>query len=146
MARDHRAVVERGLAIKKAGNELLTLLGGRAIHPVNVRVGGFYRVPGRAELDTLIEPLRRARDDAQATVEWVAGFDVPDFHHDHELLALVEPDIRDRSGRPTTDRGLSFGVGDFEDHVIEEQVEHSTALHAGWPAEAVPDRAGRPLH
>jgi hypothetical protein len=59
MARDHRGVVERGLSIKKAGNELLTLLGGRAIHPVNVRVGGFYRVPTRAELDTLTEPLRR---------------------------------------------------------------------------------------
>src|SRR5947207_5637741 len=63
MAREHRAVVERGLAIKKAGNELLTLLGGRAIHPVNVKVGGFYRVPGRPELRTLVGPLRRARDD-----------------------------------------------------------------------------------
>jgi sulfhydrogenase subunit alpha len=131
MAREHRGVVERGLAIKKAGNELLTLLGGRAIHPVNVRLGGFYRVPTRAQLSTLTEPLRRARDDALSTVEWVAGFDFPDFRHEHELLALVEPGrYAIESGRPTTDRGVSFAVGDFEEHVIEEQVEHSTALHA----------------
>ncbi len=45
MARDHGDAVRRGLALKKAGNEILTLLGGREIHPINVRVGGFYRVP-----------------------------------------------------------------------------------------------------
>src|SRR5256885_3432486 len=131
MARDHRAVVERGLSIKKAGNELLTLLGGRAIHPVNVKVGGFYRTPTRGELATLVEPLRRARDDALATVEWVAGFEFPDFAHDHELLALVEPcRYAIETGVPTTDRGLTFPVRAFEEHVIEEQVRHSTALHA----------------
>jgi coenzyme F420-reducing hydrogenase alpha subunit len=131
LARDHRALVERGLAIKKAGNELLTVLGGRAIHPVNVRVGGFYRTPGVAELRTLVEPLRRARDDALSTVDWVAGFEFPDFDHDHELLALVEPGrYAIESGTPTTDRGLSFAVSAFEDYVIEEQVRHSTALHA----------------
>jgi coenzyme F420-reducing hydrogenase alpha subunit len=131
LARDHRAIVERGLAIKKAGNELLTVLGGRAIHPVNVRVGGFYRAPTVLELRALVPALRRARDDALSTVDWVAGFEFPDFTHDHELLALVRPGTYAiESGVPTTDRGLSFPVSAFEDHVIEEQVPHSTALHA----------------
>ena len=131
LARDHRSIVERGLAIKKAGNELLTVLGGRAIHPVNVRVGGFYRAPSPAELAALVPALRRALDDALSTVEWVARFEYPDFHHDHELLALVEPDrYAIESGTPATDRGLSFAVRDFEAHIVEEQVPHSTALHA----------------
>ncbi|MGC9669767.1 Ni/Fe hydrogenase subunit alpha [Planosporangium sp. 12N6] len=131
MARDHRAVVERGLALKKTGNAIMSLLGGRAIHPVNVRVGGFYRVPTRAELIALVEPLRRARDDALATVEWVAGFEYPDFHHDHELLALVEPGrYAIEHGTPTTDRGCEFPVAAFDEFVVEEQVSHSTALHA----------------
>jgi coenzyme F420-reducing hydrogenase alpha subunit len=131
LARDHRAVVERGLAIKKAGNELMTVIGGRAIHPVNVRVGGFYRAPTVGELKGLVPALVRARDDALATVEWVAGFEFPDFTHDHELLALVQPGTYAiESGTPTTDRGLEFDVSRFEEHVIEEQVPHSTALHA----------------
>ncbi len=37
--------VTRGLKLKKQGNELLEVLGGRAIHPINVAVGGFYRAP-----------------------------------------------------------------------------------------------------
>jgi len=131
LAKDRRDLVERGLALKKTGNDLLELLGGRAIHPVNVRVGGFYRAPSQAELAALVPALRRALDDALSTVEWVARFEYPDFHHDHELLALVEPDrYAIESGTPATDRGLSFAVRDFEAHIVEEQVPHSTALHA----------------
>src|SRR5262249_580495 len=50
MAADHPDVVQRGLQIKKAGNALIGLIGGREVHPINVRVGGFYRVPAKREL------------------------------------------------------------------------------------------------
>ncbi|GAA2673310.1 Ni/Fe hydrogenase subunit alpha [Actinoplanes palleronii] len=131
LAQDRRDLVERGLALKKAGNDLIELIGGRAIHPVNVRVGGFYRTPAPAEFGPLRERLRRALDEALATVAWVAGFDFPDFEHDHELLALVEPGrYAIGSGHVATSGGRSFAVRDFEDHIVEEQVPHSTALHA----------------
>jgi coenzyme F420-reducing hydrogenase alpha subunit len=101
------------------------------VHPINVRLGGFYRAPDRAELLALAEPLRRGLDDALATVAWVAGFDFPDFEHDHELLALVQPGrYAIVGGDPATDRGLSFAARDFSGYVLEEQVPHSTALHA----------------
>src|SRR5690242_9738388 len=45
MARDHRSVVEQGLEMKRAGNRVMTVVGGREVHPVNVRVGGFHRAP-----------------------------------------------------------------------------------------------------
>jgi coenzyme F420-reducing hydrogenase alpha subunit len=131
MAREHRAVVERGLALKKAGNTILEAIGGRAIHPINVRVGGFYRAPSRTEMTTLAPMLRAAVDDAVATVDWVAGFDFPDFRHEHELLALVEPGrYAIDGGQPRTDRGFEFDVRAFDASVREEQVPHSTALQA----------------
>ena len=68
MANDHGDTVRQGLELKKVGNQILELLGGRAIHPVNVRVGGFYRAPSPRELRTLVEPLQRARDIALETV------------------------------------------------------------------------------
>ena len=64
MAADHRELVERGLSLKKAGNALMTLVGGRAVHPVNVRVGGFYRLPDQRDLLALRPRLLRASDDA----------------------------------------------------------------------------------
>src|SRR6201999_4431786 len=62
MATKHGDAVRGGLALKKAGNELMRVVGGREIHPVNVRVGGFYRVPRRAEFAAVAEQLRSARD------------------------------------------------------------------------------------
>ena len=131
MAADHRAVVEDGLALKKIGNELLETLGGRAIHPVNVRVGGFYRVPTRRELAPLRDRLLRGRDLALATVRWVGGFDFPDLEHGHELVALRRPDeYAVIGGRIHSSRGLDIGAAEFDEHVQEEHVAHSTALHA----------------
>src|SRR5262245_30575326 len=131
MAAEHREIVERGLALRGAGNAIMELLGGRSIHPVNVRVGGFYRAQSPAELATLAEQLRSALPLAVDTVRWVAGFDFPDFTCPHELLALADP------GRYPIDRGtlvssggLAFTAADVDQHITEEQVPHSTALHA----------------
>lgn len=77
LARTRRADIERGLRLKQAGNAILELLGGRAIHPVNVRLGGFHRIPSTTELRPLTDRLRRARDDAAQTVRWVRRLRVP---------------------------------------------------------------------
>ncbi|WP_261717506.1 nickel-dependent hydrogenase large subunit [Streptomyces sp. FZ201] len=135
LARTHRAEVERGLRLKQAGNALMELLGGRAVHPVNVRLGGFHRAPSRAELRALTEDLRRALDDAWDTVRWVSGFDFPDAHVEADLLALAAPDTYAiESGTPTVLRADgsrdSFPVRDFTERVRETHVPHSTALHS----------------
>jgi coenzyme F420-reducing hydrogenase alpha subunit len=131
MAERHRGAVERGLQLKKVGNQILEVVGGRAIHPVNVRVGGFYRAPTKRELAPLAERLRWARDAALETVRWVAGFEFPDFEHQHELLALREPGrYAIEGGRLVSSEGRELTPREFEEHVIEEQVPHSTALHA----------------
>ncbi|WP_326646291.1 nickel-dependent hydrogenase large subunit [Streptosporangium sp. NBC_01755] len=131
MAADHRVHLERGLALKKAGNELVADLSGRAIHPVNVRVGGFYRIPRRQELAGAAERLRLAREHALATVTWVAGFDFPDVEHDYRFLALRHPDeYAILSGSVAVSDGTGFPVSHWPEHVVEEQVPGSTALHA----------------
>jgi sulfhydrogenase subunit alpha len=136
MAADHRDTVERGLALRGAGNAIMELLGGRSIHPVNVRAGGFYRAPSPAELAPLAGRLRDALPLALDTVRWVAGFDFPDFTCGHELLALSDPGRYPiERGTVVTSGGLAFPAADFERHVIEEQVPHSTALHARLTAD-----------
>lgn len=131
MARDHREVVERGLALKKAGNRLMEFVGGRAIHPINLRLGGFYSAPTRSDLEPIAQELRTALDHALATVEWVAGFDFPDLELDHEMLALRASDqYAIENGVIARSPGPPFPVADFMAHVVESQVPHSTALHA----------------
>jgi len=131
LARDAPDVVERGLALKKTGNEVMSVVGGREIHPVNVRVGGFYRAPTRRELRVLVEPLERAREAALETVRWTAGFDFPEHDVECELVALQVPgSYAVEHGRIGSDRGLDIAVAAYDAHFVEEHVERSNALHS----------------
>lgn len=131
MAADHPDEVNRGLRLKKHGNELLEVLGGRAIHPINVAVGGFYRAPRRDELAALIPDFEWGLEAAVDAARWVAGFKFPDFERPYEMVAVVHPDeYAMNEGRVMTLGGEAFDVTDYEREFIEEHVPHSTALHS----------------
>jgi len=129
-ARD-RATVERGLALKKVGNLVMQVVGGRAVHPVNVRVGGFYRTPTATEIAALAEPLRQARDAALATVAWVSTFDFPDVTREYRFVALANDErYAIESGAVHSSDGRRQSPAEFLGGVVEEHVARSTALHA----------------
>jgi coenzyme F420-reducing hydrogenase alpha subunit len=131
MAKDHPNEVRRALDLKKAGNDIIRAIGGREIHPVNVRVGGFFRVPTRGELAPLVESLERAREQALETVRWVSTFDMPDFEQDYEFVALRHPsEYPFNEGRLVSNKGLDIAIHDYDEHFVEEQVSHSNALHS----------------
>ena len=131
MARDHREIVERALQLKKAGNAIMRVVGGREIHPVNVRLGGFYRSPSRAELAPVAEQLRRAREFAREAVAWTAGLPFPDVEEEFEFVALREPGrYAIEGGRLASSSGLDLAPAEFDAHFAERQVPHSTALHS----------------
>jgi len=130
VAQEHPEIVERGLRLKKAGNAIVSLLGGREIHPINVRVGGFYKIPSDAELGALRAQLEPALDDALATVRWVSGFDFPDFEQDYEFVALRHAEEYPfNEGRIASSRGLDIDAAEYHEHFEEVHVAHSTALH-----------------
>jgi coenzyme F420-reducing hydrogenase alpha subunit len=131
MAQDHPETVKMGLRLKKIGNAIVTLVGGREIHPINVRVGGFYRVPEKSEFAHLSEELEWARDAALKTVRWVAGLPMPEFAKDYEFVSLRhESEYPFNEGRVVSNQGLDIAVQDYEDHFAEEHVRHSHALHS----------------
>jgi coenzyme F420-reducing hydrogenase alpha subunit len=131
MARDHRGLVERVLRLKKAGNTLMEVIGGRAVHPVNFRVGGFYRSPARHELTALVPELEWARGEAVAFTRWVAGFDYPEFEQDYVFVSLHAPgEYPIERGRIVSSTGLDLDVHEYEEWFSEEHVARSNALHS----------------
>ena len=131
LAKDHPKAVKDGLALKKAGNALMTLLGGREIHPVNVRVGGFYRCPTREELDGMRPLLEEALGLAEATVRFAAALTFPDVTEEYEFVALRHPEEYPMNeGRVVSSRGLDLPMARFEEEFEELHVPHSNALHA----------------
>lgn len=139
MAAEHPAMVEGLLAVKRTGNRIMEVLGGRAIHPVNIRLGGFHRLPDPADLQGLVAELTEARERCIDTVRWTAGFDFPELSHDYEFVSLHHPDEYPfNEGRIVSNRGLDIDAAEFERWSVEEQVPHSTAL---WSRLQERDRA-----
>ncbi len=131
LAKDHPDIVQTGLKIKKAGNDIVNLLGGREIHPINVQVGGFYRVPSKKQFEPVIENLKWAREKAVGLAKWCATLPIPAFEFDYEFVALHHPsEYPFNEGRVRSSKGLDIAVEDFEKHFIEEQAPHSTSLHS----------------
>ena len=131
MAKDHPALVQRALQLKKVGNQIVTLLGGREIHPINVRVGGFYKLPSRSDFAALAERLKWARDAALETVRFVARLPFPDFERDYIFVALRHPDEYPfNDGRLLSNRGLDIPINEYDSHFSEEHLQHSNALHS----------------
>jgi sulfhydrogenase subunit alpha len=85
-------VVKKGLQLKKIGNDLLRLIGGRSVHPVNSCVGGFYRWPDVESIRGLVPALEWARQASLDTVQWAATLKYPEFEQDYEFVAITRPD------------------------------------------------------
>jgi coenzyme F420-reducing hydrogenase alpha subunit len=131
LARDSPELVERALELKKIGNELMSVVGGREVHPINVKVGGWYRTPRKRELAPLVQKLERAREIALEAVRVTAGFDFPDYDQDYELVALDAPgEYPIDRGRIVSNRGLDIAVAEYDEHFVEEHVSWSNALHS----------------
>jgi coenzyme F420-reducing hydrogenase alpha subunit len=131
MARDYPDEVRRGLRLQGLGNEIIRLLGGRSVHPVGVRIGGFHHAPALAEARALLARLEAALPDARELVRWTARWPLPDDDQDFTCVALRHPDEYPMNdGRIISSGGLDIGAGEYETRFRELHVPHSTALHA----------------
>jgi sulfhydrogenase subunit alpha len=131
LAKQFPQEVNRGLRLKKIGNQLLEVMGGRAVHPINVAVGGFYKAPARSQLRELQAELEWGLEAAVAVTHWVSKFEFPDFCQDYEMVALQHPtEYPMNEGCLVSNRGLCVEAGEFEQHFDERQVAHSTAYQA----------------
>jgi len=129
LAADYPDVVKEALRLKKIGNDIMVLIGGREIHPINTRVGGFYKAPTKKELNKLVEPLKWALEASLKTVKFTSTLNFPDFERDYEFVSLRHPDEYPiTEGRLVSNKGIDIEISQFLDYFEEEHVHHSTSL------------------
>jgi coenzyme F420-reducing hydrogenase alpha subunit len=132
LAQTHPDVVERALKIKKMGNELTTLVGGRPVHPVTAVVGGFTIEPDPRELARFRDMLAALVDDAVVTTHLFDSFEVPTFATSGDMLAMVsEDDYAIYDGEiGSLDMGWRRPVSEYQQFINEEVFAHSNAKHS----------------
>jgi sulfhydrogenase subunit alpha len=130
LAGRHPEPIQQAIRLRRVGNRILSLLGGRPVNPVGACIGGFTRVPTRMALDALAEALRAARPDAEGLLGFFAGLAVDPRPQPMEVVSLRHPaEYPMNEGRIASSTGLDIPVADFDAHFAQSQVPHSTALH-----------------
>ncbi|MBS1195461.1 MAG: putative NiFe hydrogenase alpha subunit [Actinobacteria bacterium] len=131
MAADHREAVEKALKLKKIGNDIVALLGGREIHPINVKVGGWYKVPTKRQVLEMVPNLEWALDAATWAVEFAAGLPFPEIEQDYEYVSVCHPDEYPyNEGRLVSNKGIDIPVSEWGEVFEEVHVARSNALQS----------------
>ncbi len=129
LAQEYPEAVKRGLKLQGLGNDLIKLFGGRSVHPVGARVGGFHHAPDPGAVDSVLEKLHAALLPAAELVNWSAGLPFPEDHQSFTSVALQHPDEYGiYSGRVISSDGLDIAIDEFDQHFVESHQPHSTAL------------------
>ena len=130
MAERHPAEVRRGLLLQGVGNDIIRFLGGRSVHPVGARVGGFHHAPEAKAARSLLAAVRRAQAEAEALVRWCASLKLPEEDQVFECVSVADGERYPMMGeRIVSSQGLDIPLSAFELEFEERQVAHSTALH-----------------
>jgi sulfhydrogenase subunit alpha len=129
LAESNPAIFERALRIKKLGNELCTVVGGRSIHPITCVVGGFTQEPSRAELLVLADQLHKLVEDCVQTTELFGAFDLIELHTTGDFLSLShEGSYAIYDGMLHALReGWSLKPSEYRNQLIERPVSYSNA-------------------
>ena len=131
LMREKRELLEAGLQIRKAGNSIIECLGGRHIHPVNIRVGGFYRIPSAPRIENTLAEIESAIPVAEGILDLFLSFDYPEMDKERVFVSLGNHERYPvTEGRLISSEGMSIEKNEYEEYFVEYQLPHSTALYS----------------
>ncbi len=127
--------VKMALRLKKLGNTIQEIVGGRAVHPVNYVVGGFGKAPGIDDLLFLRKELTAGLADCERTLEVLSTVKVPDFVRQPVRCAALIPEddaffFGNTVGVAETGGITKIPVADYRTITNEHCLQHSHAKHS----------------
>lgn len=123
-------LLKRCLDLKEVGNDIVSVIGGRSMHPLTAVVGGFTKIPKREEMDSLVEKLEKAKTEAMETLELFKSLKTPEFEFRTEFLALERRGSYPFTGGVLSSlSGMTFEPKDYQKHIEEKFVSYSSSKH-----------------
>ncbi|WP_456395740.1 nickel-dependent hydrogenase large subunit [Thermococcus sp.] len=129
----YRKEIEYAMALKNIGARIMDYLASRPIHQENAIMGGFGKLPTKAQFEELKRELKAALPMAEYTVELFSKLEQYKEVEDKEMVHMA---VKPRNGvygifgdYVKVSDGFEFPVEDYQKHIVERVVEHSFAKH-----------------
>ena len=130
LAKTHPAIVNIAINMKKIGNEIVRIIGGRAIHPITTIVGGFTKLPVEEDLIKIKEMLKSLYPDLETSLQVLKTLKIPAFERETEYISLSDKfEYALYDGDIKSSDGWTIRVPDYLGKIKEKVVQHSTGKH-----------------
>jgi sulfhydrogenase subunit alpha len=90
MSSKYKNEVANALRLTKLGNEIITAIGGREMHPVSLQAGGMLKLPSQEQIDDLRRKLQEAQKDAATAAKLFTTLKYPKFDNETEYFSLYD--------------------------------------------------------
>lgn len=136
------------LSIRDFALKITKIIGGRAVHPITPQIGGFTKLPEKAELKKILKDFPKALENAQILVKTFQNLSYPTLKRETTFVSLSSKKeypfypVRDFISNGVYQENFllvnnkKISVGDFYSNQIEEDLK-------GVPVKKVKYR-GRP--
>ncbi len=126
LAKKNPSAFKNALALKEISDEVVSVIGGRNIHPITTTIGGFHKIPTKAQLKKLLKKLGETEQAARDTLELAANLDYPELKVDLKLVAQVQDKIVAVSSNNIYGK-MESSIRNYKEDVEEEIRDYSTA-------------------
>ncbi|MHA1963989.1 MAG: Ni/Fe hydrogenase subunit alpha [Candidatus Thorarchaeota archaeon] len=130
MAGKYGDTVTKALQLKKYGNKIMRMMGGRMIHGENPIIGGFGKLPTKEALTEIKEEALELLDFAIATIDLLGGIEVPDHMERETQFMCCKPPGEEYGFYGDiliTSDGEEHPAEKYKDVIKERVVSHSFA-------------------
>ena len=119
--------VNEGFKVKKAGNTLSTMIGGRAVHPTGLAVGGVLSIPKKEDSLKIIQELKEVRPFVLKIMQF---FNDSQFslQQDTRYVASLNSDFSYIGTGIIDSEGDKIQKKDFMDHFFRVVIPYSEAV------------------
>jgi len=124
LADEKPELVKEAFEVKTAGNLLSKLVGGRAIHPIFSRIGGFLRIPKKEEIKKVLDELKAVREKVFNLLEIFYDSDL-EFSRETIYVALCTPSFNFLEGEIRSSEGICIPEEKYWDFVNRVVIPYS---------------------
>jgi len=131
MSKTHGEAVQRALLLVRLGNDLITDIAGRDLHPVAGVVGGYSRLPENDKLEGVLKELKKHRKDFTETAKLFTGLKYPKFERNGHFYSIEKYENHFKAGGRMSCFGQYCIITDnYQDHIKEHVSPYSTSKYA----------------
>ena len=124
LAKEKPEIVKKVLRLRDFGNNIIKTIGGRSVHPITPKVGGWHKKPTKKDIEEIKKESRNALAYSKVLIDLISSLKMPVFERKTEYIAYSSTDkYIGYDGEIRSSNGWSVKEEKFKSEIEEYQEE-----------------------